>query len=251
MTYATSLLGDKALRRELQTAARRNNDNPLHRRQLNLLYSEYGYPKKILLPSLDQIDLTEVDHVEWFSPNAWNRISIEGVDEVDSAFTAMLPMLLWGSLVQASGGNARRLHNAASMLGQRLRRWPSIEATLGERLVFSGSCESSQCSLTLLHTVQYSTIPGRHWGIRRMVGYWQNVSPGYPSLLMLRMSPPFTPEPLSHGEVSKHTHARTVSIAPHSPERTPLPNGDTRVVKIANIIYAWMIEIMYLWNENA
>ena len=33
--------------------------------------------------------------------------------------------------------NTRRSSTVGSMLGQRLRRWPSIEPTIGERLVFS------------------------------------------------------------------------------------------------------------------
>ena len=36
--------------------------------------------------------------------------------------------------------NTRRLSSVVSMLGHRLRRWPSIETTFDKRLVFAGIC---------------------------------------------------------------------------------------------------------------
>ena len=40
---------------------------------------------------------------------------------------------------RTSPSNTRRVSNVGSMLVHRMRRWPSIEPTLGERLEFAGS----------------------------------------------------------------------------------------------------------------
>ena len=65
--------------------------------------------------------------------------------------------------------------NAVSMLGQRRRRWPNIETTLGEFLMLAGTCSPPPHLEDPQHTQNVDPSPMLGQRRRR----WTNIRPTY------------------------------------------------------------------------
>ena len=75
----------------------------------------------------------------------------------------------WGELLPSlsrPGQGSLQQPNDGSMLGHRLRRWPNIEPTLGQRLVFASQTTSVEPGLfagrTQVKTNLFGTFPQHH-----------------------------------------------------------------------------------------